>query len=106
MIASDSVILAEHPALARLSVVHGLGRTFVHPARRVLEAFSGKRTGRDPELAQCFLAGCGKVDFRCTATGSAAVTRAKSRSFASLRMTDLMGMTNLSASFGQGFSES
>jgi hypothetical protein len=33
------VILAERPALARSPVVHGLGRTFAHPAHRVLKAF-------------------------------------------------------------------
>jgi hypothetical protein len=37
VIASDSVILAECPALARSPVVHGLGRTFAHAAHRALE---------------------------------------------------------------------
>jgi hypothetical protein len=40
MIASDNVILAERPALARPPIVHGVGRTFADRARRLLEAFS------------------------------------------------------------------
>ncbi len=37
MIASDSVILAERPALTRSPIVHDVGRTFAHPAHSVLE---------------------------------------------------------------------
>jgi len=45
MIASDNVILAERPALARRSIVHGLGRTVDQLANQALEAFLNMENG-------------------------------------------------------------
>src|SRR5260370_6343815 len=55
MIATNSVILAEPQALARSSIVDGVGRTLVCHCPLVVDALSNQRTTRALELARCFV---------------------------------------------------
>src|SRR5713101_7347630 len=94
MIASDTVILAECPALVRSPIVHGLARTFAHPAHRVLEYMERIAFRNLRSVFWRRVPGIHGINPRCHLERSErpmhfACASGIHRSFASLRMTTL-----------------
>src|SRR5450759_2794710 len=67
MIASNSVILAERPALVRSPIVYGWRRTLAHPAYRVPDAFPNIKNGPRSRTCAVFSSELRKIGFRRTA---------------------------------------